>query len=100
MDIVLLAVPGCPHAALLERRLAALLAGRPGVRVVRREVRDAGQARRWGMRGSPTLLVDGADPFPSMGTGPAMACRLYWDESGRPGGVPAAAVLASLLAER
>ena len=32
MELTVLAVPGCPHARLLERRLAAALASQPPVR--------------------------------------------------------------------
>ena len=36
MDLTLLTVPDCPHAAAFEERLAAALAGRPGAVVRRR----------------------------------------------------------------
>jgi hypothetical protein len=40
------------------------------------------------MHGSPTLLVDGADPFAAPGQVPSLSCRLYRDESGRAEGAP------------
>jgi hypothetical protein len=36
-----------------------------------------------GVAGSPTLLVDGTDPFTVPGQAPSVSCRLYRDESGR-----------------
>ena len=97
MELMVLAVPGCPSAPLLERRLAEALAGRPAVTVVRRVIADADEAARWGMRGSPTLLVGGHDPFAVPGAGPAMACRLYEGEDGRLEGAPTVEALRQAL---
>ncbi len=93
MELTVLAVPGCPHAPLLEQRLAGLLAGRPGVRLNRQVVGSDDEAGRLGMRGSPTLLIDGSDPFPAPGQGPALACRLYPSDGGRLEGAPAVSAL-------
>jgi hypothetical protein len=41
-----------------------------------------------GMLGSPTMLVDGIDPFAQPGQAPSLSCRLYLDEHGRPAGAP------------
>ena len=77
MELTVLAVPDCPSALVLQHRLAGLLAGRPDVTVTLRVVADVAEAVRWGMRGSPTLLMDRRDPFAVPGTVPAVACRLY-----------------------
>ena len=93
MELILLTVPGCPNAAVFAERLAVALAGRPDTVVRRREVageRDAAQA---GMYGSPTLLINGADPFAVPGQVPGLACRLYRDAAGRPAAAPPAAAL-------
>jgi hypothetical protein len=97
MQLTVLAVPECPNAPLLEQRLSGLLAGRPEVTVTRRVIADAAEAARWGMHGSPTLLVDGRDPFAEPGSGPAVACRLYRGQDGRPEGAPAVAALREVL---
>ncbi len=97
MELTVLAVPDCPNVSLLEERLAGALAGRPGVRLTRRVIADEGEAARWGMRGSPTLLVNGRDPFPAPGSGPALACRLYPAAHGRLEGAPAVAALRQAL---
>ena len=75
MELTLLTVPGCPNAAVFEERLAAALAGYPDVVVRRREVADERQAAEAGMRGSPTLLVDGFDPFAVPGQVASLSCR-------------------------
>jgi hypothetical protein len=97
MELTVLAVPGCPNARLLEQRLAEALAGRPAVTVVWRVVTDADEAARWGMCGSPTLLVGGRDPFAVPGAGPAVACRLYEGENGRLEGAPTVEALRRAL---
>lgn len=54
--------------------------------VVTRVVRTDAAAAQFGMAGSPTLLVDGVDPFPAGECG--LSCRLYRNESGAPVAVP------------
>ena len=49
------------------------------------------------MRGSPTLLVDGRDPFAGSAWGAAMACRQYRDAEGRLSGAPTVAALREVL---
>ena len=88
MELVLLTVPDCPNAAVFEERLAAALAGRPGTAVRHREVADEREAAEAGMHGSPTLLIDGVDPFAAPGQAPGLACRLYRDAAGRVAGAP------------
>jgi hypothetical protein len=98
MELVLLAVPDCPNAAVFEARLAEALAGRPDAALRRREITDEGQAAQAGMCGSPTLLIDGADPFADAGQVPSLSCRLYRDEAGRPAAAPSAAAIRQALA--
>jgi hypothetical protein len=99
MELTVLAVPGCPNLAILERRLAEVLAGRPGLTVTRRVITDVAEAARWGMHGSPTLLVDGQDPFACPGTVPAFACRMYRAENGRSEGSPGVDALRRALGQ-
>jgi hypothetical protein len=84
---MVLSVPGCPNVPLLEQRLAEALAGWPAV-TVQRLIASADEAARCGMCGSPTLLVNGHDPFAVPGTVPALACRMYRGKGGRLEGVP------------
>jgi hypothetical protein len=93
MQLTVLAVPGCPNAPVLEDRLAAVLDGRAGVWVSHQVVSEEGEAARWGMHGSPTLLIDGVDPFAGPGQPPSMSCRLYRDETGQLSGAPSAGQL-------
>ena len=96
-ELTVLAVPDCPNASVLQQRLAGLVTGRPGVTVARRDITDLAEAACWGMHGSPTLLIDGSDPFAVPGTVPAVACRLYRAENGRAEGAPAVSALRQVL---
>ena len=97
MDLTLLAVPDCPNAPVLEERLAAVLAGRDGVSVSREIISSESEAARWGMHGSPTLLIDGTDPFAEPGQRPSLSCRLYRDAGGRASGAPSVAQLSQAV---
>ncbi|MFF8605670.1 alkylmercury lyase family protein [Streptomyces sp. NPDC015346] len=90
-EVTVLMVPGCPTAEVLRERLAEALTGRGDVRVVWREVSDDAEAVRLGMHGSPTLLLNGADPFVREGESASLSCRVG-------GGVPSAAELRAALA--
>ena len=97
MRLEILQVPDCPNAAILAARLAELTDGRPGFRVNRQVVTTEDDADRLGMTGSPTLLIDGVDPFARPGQKPAISCRLYPDEQGRPGPAPSPGQLRAAL---
>ncbi len=88
MHLTVLAVPDCPNAPVLDDRLSVVLDSRAGVSVAHQVVSDEDEAARWGMRGSPTLLIDGVDPFAEPGQPPGMSCRLYRDENGQLSGAP------------
>jgi hypothetical protein len=98
MELVLLTVPDCPNAAAFEERLATVLAEHPGAAVHRRVIADEREATLAGMHGSPTLLVNGADPFATPGQPPSLSCRLYRDAPGRTGPAPSVQALRQALA--
>ena len=62
-------------------------------------ISDEGEAARWGMHGSPTLLIDGADPFAERGQTPSMSCRLYRDENGQLSGAPSVGQLRQAIGQ-
>jgi hypothetical protein len=100
MKLQILHVPDCPNVAVLAARLDEILAGRSDVEVERRVVADQDEAAAAGMTGSPTLLVDGTDPFAVPGSSASVSCRLYVDETGAAVGSPSAAQLRAVLAGR
>ena len=97
MELTLLTIPDCPNATAFEERLATVLAGYPGTVVHRRVISCERAAAEAGMHGSPTLLINGADPFAPAGQAPSLACRLYRDASGRTEAVPSVAELRRVL---
>lgn len=101
MRIEVLTVPGCPNGPVVEQRLAEALAGRSDVTVERRVAETVELAEEYGMHGSPTVLINGRDPFVSSaepGTGASLSCRLYRDEQGQVQGAPSAGQLRAALA--
>ena len=87
-------VPDCPNLSRLVDRLSQVT----DLPVVTRVVRTDADAVRLGMTGSPTLLVDGVDPFPAGECG--LSCRLYRNESGAPIAVPILEQLRAALDKR
>jgi hypothetical protein len=100
MELTVLAMPGCPNVALLARRVAIATAGLAGVRIIRRVVHDERQAAALGMRGSPTLLVDGEDPFAVASQPTGLGCRLYRQADGSVAGAPPVGSLRRALERR
>jgi hypothetical protein len=78
--LVVLHVPDCPNLAPMLGRLREVT----DTPVTTREVGTDAEATALGMAGSPTLLINGVDPFAEP-DGPAggVSCRLYRDEHGR-----------------
>jgi hypothetical protein len=88
MDIDLLYVPDCPHRSLARDHVDLALARTRLHAVVReREIHSSEEADRLGMRGSPTILIDGHDPFADSDEPAGLSCRLYRNEAGA-GGAP------------
>lgn len=95
MEITVLYVEDCANLAPLLAELEELLAGRHDTIVTTRLVTSDSLAGEPGFHGSPTVLVDGGDPFPhAVVSGPA--CRSYVHDgsvTGRPGRAELAAAL-------
>jgi hypothetical protein len=97
MTITVLHVPDCPGAALVRHRLALVLGDALSAQVAWQVITGEDQARRYGMTGSPTLLVNGTDPFSHPGQRRSLSCRLYRDDDGNLSPAPSAAQLRAVL---
>jgi hypothetical protein len=84
VELTLLTIPGCPNAAVFGERLAIAVAGHPSAVLLRREVAGEREAAEAGMHGSPTLLIDGVDPFAGPGQTPACRAGCTAARPGRP----------------
>ena len=85
----LLVTPDCPHRAAAAALLRTALddVGLTGTEFATAVVATAEEATRIGFIGSPTILVDGEDPFAVPGARPGLACRIYPSPTG-PTGLP------------
>lgn len=78
MDIEILYVADCPNLAQARQHVdAALTTAGMAATVSETEVVDAATAARVGMRGSPTVVIDGRDAVDSDAATGSLSCRLY-----------------------
>ncbi|GAB2517245.1 MULTISPECIES: DsbA family protein [Microbacterium] len=85
MEITLQYFDGCPNWEVLDHRLAQVVEGRADVRVAHQRVETAEDAARLGFHGSPTVLVNGVDPFAEEGAPVGLACRVFRTPAGLAG---------------
>ena len=97
MEIILLYFDGCPNWKVADDRLAVIAAERPEITVTRHLVETFDEAERVAFHGSPSIFVDGVDPFADAGAGVGLACRIYQTPQG-PAGAPTLEQLRSAVA--
>ncbi|GAA1784458.1 thioredoxin family protein [Agromyces lapidis] len=98
MEITLQYFDGCPNWKTADARLTELISGRRDLTLRRELVATAEQAERIGFRGSPSILVDGVDPFADPNAPVGLACRIYATPAG-PAGAPTTAQLREVLGD-
>lgn len=76
MQVTLLYFEGCPNWEATYQRLETL-AGELGFELNRSAVDTPEQAEQLGFRGSPTVLVNGRDPFAAADQPIGLTCRIY-----------------------
>ena len=99
-EVTLLYVDHCPSYSLAAERLRAAIAsaGIAHVSVAWRPVHDVRSAAAAGFAGSPTLLINGVDPFPRPTSVAGLCCRLYRTEEGVSGAPSVDQLVAALRA--
>ena len=85
----------CPNWSTADRRLRAL-AEELGFELEFQSVSSPVEVEAAGLRGSPTILVDGRDPFATAEAPLSMSCRLYSTQAG-PAGSPTIEQLRDIL---
>ena len=89
MDIELLVVAECPHAVPAHQLITTAVAdARVQANITRTVITSEQHAKERGFTGSPTILLNGADPFAQPDARVALSCRLYPTPRGF-SGVPA-----------
>ena len=86
MEIELLVVPDCPNEAAAAALIRSAVADtRVTATITRAVIATEDQARLRGFVGSPTILLDGVDPFGPPDAPAGLACRLYPTANGLQG---------------
>jgi hypothetical protein len=82
--VEVLTVTDCPHREMALDRVRQALdrVGASQVVVTERVIDDPEVAAAAGMHGSPTVLIDGHDPFTAAGVEASVSCRLFPTGSG------------------
>ena len=84
MKITIQYFDGCPHWKLADRRLTDVLQGLDGDKFTLEYqlIESPEMAERLRFRGSPTILIDGRDPFATGAEPIGMSCRVFRTEQG------------------
>lgn len=97
MNVELAYFDGCPNWHLADERLRGVLAAtEANVDITYRTVTSPAEAERLGFRGSPTIFVNGHDPFADEVAPVGLACRIYQTDAGAEG-APSVAQLTKAL---
>lgn len=92
MEITLQYFDGCPNWQQTDALLRDLTGGVVSYQLI--DTMEAAEAT--GFRGSPTILIDGVDPFADADAPVGLSCRIYQTESG-PAGAPSREQLSGVL---
>lgn len=82
MNITLQYFEGCPNWKVADERLTALAENDPSILVTRHIVDSVEEAERVGFRGSPSILLNGIDPFAKGDDPIGLSCRRYLTPDG------------------
>lgn len=95
-DVTLRYFDGCPNWEVTDRRLRSL-EHELGFTLGHEKVETPEEAERLGFAGSPTVLVEGVDPFATGDEPTGLTCRVYATLEG-PQGAPTLEQLRDMLA--
>lgn len=87
MEVTLLYFDDCPNWHDADAHLRTLQEEVPNLRVTRRIVDTLEESERTRFRGSPSILIDGVDPFADTDDPVGLSCRMYQTPDG-PAGSP------------
>jgi len=87
MDVTFLSFDGCPNAMIARQRLAEAfdrLGLDPSV-ITYATVDTPEEAQRLAFRGSPSILINGTDPFADNDSPVGLSCRIHRTDAGTEG---------------
>lgn len=83
MEIVLQYFDSCPNWRVAESRVKSIIEQNDlDVNLTYQRIETPEDAERYRFAGSPTVLIDGRDPFASQPAQVGLACRTYLTGSG------------------
>ncbi len=84
MRVTVVSIPDCPNREVADARVRSALAvvGLADVEPEHRVISTHEQAVAERFQGSPTVQLDGVDPFASVGAPMGLACRIYLTDQG------------------
>lgn len=100
MNITVLHIEDCPNTDPLVAELEDLIRDRSDISLTTVLVHTDEEGRKLGFHGSPTILVDGNDPFPAPEGSIGLSCRRYQccgDGAGKATGYPTGDLLAEVI---
>jgi hypothetical protein len=82
VNVALLYFDGCPNWLEADRHLRALAEEHPEIVIERRLVETVEDAEATRFHGSPSIIVDGVDPFADVDAPVGLSCRVYQTADG------------------
>ena len=98
MEVTLLYFKDCPNWLEADEHLRTLADEHPEMVITRRLVETIEQAEETSFRGSPSIMVNGVDPFASADAMVGLSCRIYQTPDG-PAGSPTIDQLRQVFAD-
>lgn len=96
--MTLLYFDDCPNWTVVDEHLRTLASEYPDIEIDRRIVDTVEDAEATRFRGSPSIIVDGVDPFTDPDAPVGLSCRVYQTPDG-PAGSPTLDQLRSVIAD-
>jgi hypothetical protein len=83
LNVVLQYFDSCPNWQVADRRLKQVANDNNlDIELAYQLVESPEDAEKYGFHGSPSILIDGVDPFATEDTPVGYACRIYMTETG------------------
>ena len=99
MHVTLLYFDDCPNWLVMDKQLRTLADENPELTMERRIVDTMEDAEATSFRGSPSVMIDGVDPFAEPDAPVGLSCRIYQTPDG-PAGSPTLDQLRAAITDR